>query len=117
MDNFDPARLLAAKPIQPANNQSVLWHLAWQGGHEHIARSSESTRTNSGSSVGQITGTIHALFARKGDIGVQQLGGAVMIIRVYSNLLKDDDGWRRVVVQCHPEREPRAAQSAAIAGA
>ena len=30
-------------------------------------------------------------------IGVQQLGGAVMIIRVYSNLFQDEDGWRRVL--------------------
>ena len=28
---------------------------------------------------------------------MQQLGGAVMIIRVYSNLFEDDDGWRRVL--------------------
>ena len=31
------------------------------------------------------------------EIGVQQLGGAVMIIRVYSNLFQDEDGWRRVL--------------------
>ena len=37
------------------------------------------------------------MFATKGDIGVQQLGGAVMIIRVYSNLFEDEDGWRRVL--------------------
>ena len=48
-------------------------------------------------SVGQITGTIGALFARNSDIGVQQLGGAVMIIRVYSNLFQSEDGWRRVL--------------------
>ena len=28
---------------------------------------------------------------------MQQLGGAVMIIRVYSNLFQDEDGWRRVL--------------------
>jgi regulator of sigma E protease len=28
---------------------------------------------------------------------VQQLGGAVMIIRVYANLFQDEDGWRRVL--------------------
>jgi regulator of sigma E protease len=49
------------------------------------------------SSVGQIFGTFHALFASKSEIGVQQLGGAVMIIRVYSNLFQDEDGWRRVL--------------------
>ena len=48
-------------------------------------------------SAGQIFSTFSALFARKGDIGVQQLGGAVMILRVYSNLFDDEDGWRRVL--------------------
>ncbi len=45
----------------------------------------------------QIFNTFGALFASKGEIGVQQLGGAVMIIRVYSNLFQDEDGWRRVL--------------------
>jgi regulator of sigma E protease len=48
-------------------------------------------------SVAQIGNTFSALFAHKGDIGVQQLGGAVMILRVYSNLFDDEDGWRRVL--------------------
>ncbi|MDR3377227.1 MAG: RIP metalloprotease RseP [Verrucomicrobiae bacterium] len=45
----------------------------------------------------QIFNTFGALFAKKGEIGVQQLGGAVMILRVYSNLFEDEDGWRRVL--------------------
>jgi hypothetical protein len=48
-------------------------------------------------SAGQIFNTIGALFARKSEIGVQQLGGAVMIARVYYNLFQDEDGWRRVL--------------------
>ena len=48
-------------------------------------------------SAGQIFNTFGALFSKKGEIGVQQLGGAVMIIRVYSNLFQDEDGWRRVL--------------------
>ena len=48
-------------------------------------------------SAGQIFNTFGALFSHKGEIGVQQLGGAVMIIRVYSNLFQDEDGWRRVL--------------------
>ena len=39
-------------------------------------------------SVGQITGTFGALFEHKGDIGVQQLGGAVMITHVYTIYFK-----------------------------
>ena len=41
--------------------------------------------------------TFGALFSRHGEIGVQQLGGAVMIIRVYANLFQDENGWRRVL--------------------
>ncbi|HEX7652709.1 MAG TPA: RIP metalloprotease RseP [Verrucomicrobiae bacterium] len=48
-------------------------------------------------SVNQICNTFSALFSKKGEIGVQQLGGAVMILRVYSNLFDDEDGWRRVL--------------------
>lgn len=48
-------------------------------------------------SAGQIFNTIGALFERHGDVGVQQLGGAVMILRVYSNLFQDEDAWRRVL--------------------
>jgi regulator of sigma E protease len=49
------------------------------------------------SSIGQIFATIGAVFAHKGEIGVQQLGGPVMIARVYYNLFQDEDGWRRVL--------------------
>lgn len=48
-------------------------------------------------SAGQIFNTVGALFERHGDVGVQQLGGAVMILRVYSNLFEDEDAWRRVL--------------------
>jgi regulator of sigma E protease len=44
----------------------------------------------------QIVNTFRALF-RKNDIGVQQLGSAVMIIRVYSNLFASEYGWRQVL--------------------
>jgi regulator of sigma E protease len=49
-------------------------------------------------SVGQIAATLGAVFSRKGDIGIQQLGGPVMIIRLYTNLFGDEEnGWRRVL--------------------
>jgi regulator of sigma E protease len=49
------------------------------------------------SSIGMIFATIQAITSPKSHIGVQQLGGAVMIVRVYSNLFQDEDGWRRVL--------------------
>jgi regulator of sigma E protease len=48
--------------------------------------------------LGQIAATLGAVFSHKGDIGLQQLGGPVMIIRLYANLFGDtENGWRRVL--------------------
>jgi regulator of sigma E protease len=88
--------LLAAKPIQPTNSNPSLGILAW-GEETNALLVHPSPLEQIQSSIGQIFGTFHALFAHKSDIGVQQLGGAVMIIRVYSNLFESDDGWRRVL--------------------
>jgi regulator of sigma E protease len=88
--------LLAAKPIQPTNSNPSLGIIAWgEETNESLIHPNPFEQIQSG--VGQIMGTFHALFASKSDIGVQQLGGAVMIIRVYSNLFQDEDGWRRVL--------------------
>ena len=88
--------LLAAKPIQPANSNPSLGIIVWgEETNELLVHPSPLEQIQS--SLGQIFGTFHALFASKSDIGVQQLGGAVMIIRVYSNLFQDEDGWRRVL--------------------
>jgi regulator of sigma E protease len=88
--------ILAAKPIQPTNSNPSLGILVW-GEETNAMLVHPSPLEQIQSSVGQIFGTFHALFASKSDIGVQQLGGAVMIIRVYSNLFQDEDGWRRVL--------------------
>jgi len=48
-------------------------------------------------SAGQIIATIGALFSHKTEIGVQQLGGAVMIIRLYTNLFESEHAWRLVL--------------------
>jgi regulator of sigma E protease len=88
--------ILAAKPIQPTNSNPSFGILAW-GEDTNALLVHPSPLEQIQSSVGQIFGTFHALFASKSDIGVQQLGGAVMIIRVYSNLFQDKDGWRRVL--------------------
>jgi regulator of sigma E protease len=48
-------------------------------------------------SAKQIFATIGAVVSKNTDIGVQQLGGAVMITRVYVNLFQSEDGWRLVL--------------------
>jgi regulator of sigma E protease len=88
--------LLAVKPIQPTNSNPSLGFIEL-GDETNVTIVHPNPLDQIRDSVGQITGTIGALFARKSDIGVQQLGGAVMIIRVYSNLFESEDGWRRVL--------------------
>jgi regulator of sigma E protease len=88
--------LLAVKPVQPDKSNPSLGILAWRG-DATVSLIHPNPLDQIRDSVSQITGTIGALFASKSDIGVQQLGGAVMIIRVYSNLFESEDGWRRVL--------------------
>jgi regulator of sigma E protease len=88
--------LLAVKPLQPTNSTPLLGFNGWQA-DTNASLVHPNPMDQISDSVSQITGTIGALFASKSDIGVQQLGGAVMIIRVYSNLFQDEDGWRRVL--------------------
>ena len=82
-------------PLSPTNAYPLLGILAWQG-ETNTTLIHPSPVEQLKMSAGQIFNTFGALFS-KGEIGVQQLGGAVMIIRVYSNLFQDEDGWRRVL--------------------
>ena len=88
--------LLAVKPVSPTNAGPSFGITAWQP-DTNMALVHPSPWSQIQTSAGQIFSTFGALFERKGQIGVQQLGGAVMIIRVYSNLFDDEDGWRRVL--------------------
>jgi regulator of sigma E protease len=81
--------------LQPTNAYPQLGITAWQGDtNTTLVHPSPAEQLKA--SAGQIFNTFGALFS-KSEIGVQQLGGAVMIIRVYSNLFQDEDGWRRVL--------------------
>ena len=67
--------LLAVKPAQPTNSSPLLGIVGWQGDtNSTLVHPSPMDQIKE--SVGQITGTLGALFAPKGDIGVQQLGGS-----------------------------------------
>lgn len=94
-ETFD-ATLTAVKPLQPTNAIPMLGILSWMGDTNKLLVH-PSPKEQIKVSAMQIFNTFGALFDKKGDIGVQQLGGAVMIIRVYSNLFQDEDGWRRVL--------------------
>ena len=93
-EQFDRT-LLAVKPLQPKNGGPSFGIISWQG-DTNTTLLHPSPLEQIKTSAGQIFNTFGALFS-KGDIGVQQLGGAVMIVRVYANLFQDVDGWRRVL--------------------
>jgi regulator of sigma E protease len=88
--------LLAEKPLSPADSKPSFGIQAWQDRvTTTLAHPSPAEQIRA--SCGQIFGTLRALTSRKSDVGVQQLGGAVMIIRVYKNLFESEDGWRQVL--------------------
>jgi len=94
-EQFDRT-LLAVKPLSPTNSGPSLGIISWQA-DTNVTLLHPNPIEQIQASAGQIFNTFGALFSRHGEIGVQQLGGAVMIIRVYSNLFQDEDGWRRVL--------------------
>jgi regulator of sigma E protease len=87
--------MLAARPLQPAN-AGPSFGIEWQV-DTNVTLAHPSPLDQIRDSAGQIFATIGALTATKSEIGLQQLGGAVMIVRVYYNLFQDEDGWRRVL--------------------
>ena len=88
--------LLAVKPISPTNSNPSLGILGWEF-ETNVTLVHPTPGDQIASSVDQIVGTLGAVFSPKTDVGVQQLGGAVMIARVYYNLFQDEDGWRQVL--------------------
>lgn len=88
--------LTAEKPVTPAQAGPSFGIVGW------VVRSSE-TLVYPGpwqqirESAGQIFATINTVFSRKSDVGAQQLGGAIMIIRAYKSFFDSENGWRRVL--------------------
>jgi regulator of sigma E protease len=95
-NQFDKA-LLAEKPVQPADSKPSFGVLAFVTSTNITRMSHPSPGDQIKASVSQIVGTLQTLVSRKSDVGVQQLGGAVMIIRVYKNLFENENGWRLVL--------------------
>jgi regulator of sigma E protease len=94
-EQFDRV-LLAEKPIKPENSGPSFGITAWQGS-TNVTLAHPSPFDQISDSAGQIFATLGTVFSRKSDIGVQQLGGAVMIIRLYTNLFENENGWRLVL--------------------
>jgi len=94
-EEFDKV-LLAEKPLRPAESGPSFGIIAWQG-NTNISLSHPSPIGQLRESAGQIFATLGTVFSHKSDVGVQQLGGAVMIIRLYTNLFESENGWRLVL--------------------
>jgi len=88
--------LRAVEPLSPTNLPPSFGILSWQG-NTNITLAHPGPWEQIEASASQIFATVGAVFSKKTDIGVQQLGGAVMIIRVYKNLFENENGWRLVL--------------------
>lgn len=88
--------LLAEKPLKPANS-GPSFGIGWLVGSTNVTILHPTPFDQIKEGTGQIFATLGAVFSRKGDVGVQQLGGAVMIIRLYTNLFESENGWRLVL--------------------
>jgi regulator of sigma E protease len=96
-EQFDVA-VTPEKPVRPENAKPTIGVLAVVGTTNTTTTMAHPTPGDQiESSIGQIVGTLRVLVSRKSQVGVQQLGGAVMIIRVYKNLFENEDGWRLVL--------------------
>jgi len=87
--------LMAEKPTAPADIPPI-FGIAWQDNTNRTLVHPEPWDQIE-SAAGQIFATIGAVASRRTEIGAQHLGGAVMIIRVYTNLFQDVEGWRLVL--------------------
>jgi regulator of sigma E protease len=94
-EQFDRT-LLAEKPLKPADADPVFGLLLWAGSTNEVL-SYPQPLDQIRESAGQIFATLGTVLSRKSDVGVQQLGGAVMIIRAYKTFFDSDNGWRRVL--------------------
>ncbi len=87
--------LLAEKPSSPTN-APPMFGIAWLD-NTNRALTYPSPWEQISTSASQIFATVGAVISKHTDIGAQQLGGAVMIIRVYTTFFQSDDGWRWVL--------------------
>jgi len=94
-EKFDKT-ITPEKPLKPADSNPSLGILAWEG-LTNVTMAHPAPFQQVADSVDQIFATLGAVFSPKSHIGVQQLGGAVMIIRLYSNLFENEHGWQMVL--------------------
>jgi regulator of sigma E protease len=87
--------LVPERPLKPATagpSLGIAWYM-----NTNLVLSHPSLSEQIGDAAGQIYRTLSVLVSPKSDVGVDQLGSAVMIVRVYSDLFSSDQGWRLVL--------------------
>jgi regulator of sigma E protease len=89
-------RLTAEKPIQPEDAPPSFGFLNWQG-DTNVTLVHPTPMVQVKKSAMQIFATLDTVLSSKSDVGFQQLGGPVMIIRVYKTLFEAEHGWRMVL--------------------
>ncbi|HMP84020.1 MAG TPA: RIP metalloprotease RseP [Verrucomicrobiota bacterium] len=88
--------LTPEKPISPANLGPSFGIAGWQV-NTNVVLDHPGPWQQIEQSASQIFATLGTVFSPKSDVGVQQLGGAIMITRVYANLFENENGWRLVL--------------------
>jgi regulator of sigma E protease len=88
--------LLAEKPLSPTNAGPSFGITGWQV-NTNVALDHPGPWHQIEQAASQIFATVGTVLSPKSDVGVQQLGGAVMITRVYANLFENENGWRLVL--------------------
>ena len=88
--------LVPEKPLKPAGAGPSFGIAAWEG-TTNITLAHPTPFDQIATSANQIFATLGTVFSHKSDVSVQQLGGAVMIIRLYTNLFESEHGWRQVL--------------------
>ena len=84
------------KPVKPAKSSPSFGFVSFAvNTNEFLEHPLPMTQVHD--SAMQIVNTFSTLISPKSKVGVQQMGGAVMIIRVYYNLLDNPNGWRQVL--------------------
>jgi regulator of sigma E protease len=81
-------------PVPPAEAKANLGIKNWE---DKVTLSHPGAIEQVRASVNAMVDTFGALLARKSDIGVQQLGGAVKILDIYSRLFASEQGWRLAI--------------------
>lgn len=87
--------LVPERPIQPQDadpSLGIIWAI---NTNESLSHPSPVQQISD--SAGMILATIGAVSSPKVHVGVQQLGGPVMIIRAYKSFFESQNGWRRVL--------------------